>query len=148
MTSGQKPYPAWMYRQSAALPYRWRGAELEVLLITSLKRRRWIVPKGIVEPGLTAAASAAKEAVEEAGVEGHIAGRSLGSYLHAKWGGVCEVEVFPYSVSRELSEWEESSVRSRRWASIPEAVTLVEIAGLRDLIARLPDAAVPGDATG
>ena len=148
MTTGPRSRPDWFYRQSAALPYRWTQDGLEVLLITSLKRRRWIVPKGIVEPGMTPAASAAREAVEEAGVEGDVADESLGSYFHPKWGGVCEVEVFPYFVSAELDEWEEGAIRSRRWVSIPEAMAMVEMEGLRDLVARMPHVAVLRDDTG
>jgi phosphohistidine phosphatase len=68
-------FPNWIYTQSAILPYRLRGDDLEVLVITSRKGTRWVLPKGIVEPGMTAAASAAKEAMEEAGVEGRAMAR-------------------------------------------------------------------------
>lgn len=40
----------------------------EVLLITSLNTRRWILPKGWLMPDMTLAGSAAREAFEEAGV--------------------------------------------------------------------------------
>lgn len=113
---------------------------MEVLLITSMKRRRWIVPKGIIEPGLTAAASAAREALEEAGVAGTMASDPLGSYHHRKWGGVCTVRVYPLHVLRELDDWEESALRQRRWASVSDAVGLVDNEGLRGLIAMLPEA--------
>ena len=52
-------YPDWVYRQSAVLPYRFSGGDLEVLLITSRKGKRWVFPKGIIEPGLTPQRSAA-----------------------------------------------------------------------------------------
>lgn len=140
MASERERYPSWMYRQSAALPYRWRNGVLEVLLITSIKRRLWIVPKGIIEPGLTGAASAAKEALEEAGVAGTAAPDPLGSYHHRKWGGVCNVTVYPLRVVHELDDWEESALRQRRWASISDALRLVDNDGLRSLIATLPEA--------
>lgn len=140
MVSERERYPSWMYRQSAALPYRWRDGVLEVLLITSIKRRRWIVPKGIIEPGLTGQASAAKEALEEAGVAGTMAPEPVGSYHHRKWGGVCNVTVYPLRVTRELDSWEESALRQRRWVSVRDAIHLVDNAGLRSLIATLPEA--------
>ena len=95
MSVNGAPYPAWIYRQSAVLPYRRRDGNLEVLLITSRGGRRWVLPKGIVEPGMTAPVSAAKEAREEAGIEGAVSERVLGSYRQDKWGGTCRIEVFP-----------------------------------------------------
>ncbi|HEX4272082.1 MAG TPA: NUDIX domain-containing protein, partial [Rhizomicrobium sp.] len=65
--------------QVAALCWRTRPA-LEVLLITSLNSRRWILPKGWLMPGLSDGQSAAREALEEAGVTGVIATTPLGSY--------------------------------------------------------------------
>ena len=69
-TEGVAQVPAWMYRQSAVIPYRKRPNGLEVLLVTSRKGTRWVLPKGVVEPGMTPAASAAREALEEAGIRG------------------------------------------------------------------------------
>jgi phosphohistidine phosphatase len=64
--------PDWIYRQSAVIAYRRRPRGVEVLLITSRKGTRWVLPKGVVEPGLSPATSAAKEALEEAGVRGTV----------------------------------------------------------------------------
>ncbi|MEA2058731.1 MAG: NUDIX domain-containing protein, partial [Actinomycetota bacterium] len=132
-----------MYRQSAVLPYRGHGEDLEVLLVTSRRGKHWILPKGIVEPGLSAAESAAKEALEEAGVVGDIAEAPLDSYRYQKWGGTCEVEVFPFRVRGEMDEWAESGIRRRRWSSLAKALRRVEDDQLRSIIARLPDAAKP-----
>src|SRR5210317_1534724 len=49
-------------RQSGVIPYRVRKGNLEILLITSRRERRWIIPKGIIEPDYSARNSAAKEA--------------------------------------------------------------------------------------
>lgn len=132
-------YPAWIYRQSAALPYRERGNDLEVLLVTSRKGKRWILPKGIVEPGFTARASAAKEALEEAGVVGDMASEPLGSYRYRKWGGTCHVDVYPLRVTSEMGDWSESGFRRRRWRPLATSLRTVDHAGLREVIARLPD---------
>jgi 8-oxo-dGTP pyrophosphatase MutT (NUDIX family) len=68
------PPPESIYRQSGAVPFRVRDGTIEVLLITSLTSGRWIIPKGIIEPPLSSAASAAQEAFEEAGVRGELSG--------------------------------------------------------------------------
>jgi len=129
------------YAQSAALPYRHDGNGLEVLLVTSRSGRRWVVPKGLIEPGLSAAASAAKEALEEAGVEGRIGKRPLGSYSYEKWGGVCDVEVFPLAARVLYDEWDEDD-RQREWVSLDEAVRRLEERDLKRLVERLPKVAL------
>lgn len=133
-------YPDWIYRQSAALPYRRVEDALELLLITSRKGGRWVLPKGIVEPGLTAAASAAKEAREEAGVEGRVFEESLGSYEYEKWGGTCRVEVFPMRVDAESPDWPEASLRRRKWTTLKKAEKRIAEEALRAIIHRLPEA--------
>ena len=140
------PFPAWTYRQSGTLPYRWRKDKLEVLLISSRSGKRWVAPKGIVEPGMSPAASALKESQEEAGVDGVVAVTPLGSYHYEKWGGTCAVEVYPLRVKNQLGVWPESTFRHRRWLSVPKAMKAIDSKGLRRLIKKLPGAAVAADA--
>jgi 8-oxo-dGTP pyrophosphatase MutT (NUDIX family) len=49
-----------------------------VLLITTRGRGRWTIPKGWPEKGLRDRDLAAKEAVEEAGVEGEVGSKPVG----------------------------------------------------------------------
>lgn len=123
--------------QSAAIPYRWREGKLEVLLITSRKRKRWVIPKGIVEPGMTPQDSAAKEAEEEAGVTGQVIPNSLGTYTYPKWGKICRVEVFLLAVEKVESIWLEN-YRDRQWLSLAEAVERVEEVKLKQILRDLP----------
>lgn len=129
--------PDYYYAQSAAIPYRMNRGELEILLITSRKKRRWLVPKGIVEPDLSACDSAAKEAQEEAGVSGNVSGTSIGAYRYEKWGGTCVVKVFPMRVERVAEAWPEP-FRDREWVSLGEAVRRVRDPRLKTLIEGLP----------
>ena len=133
-------FPHWIYKQSAALPYRLHKGDPEVLLVTSRKGTRWVLPKGIVEPGLTSKESAVKEAREEAGIEGKIAEKSIGTYDYRKWGGTCTVEVFPMKVMSALEEWPEAAVRRREWLTVEAAAKRVDEAPLKKLIRRLPKA--------
>jgi phosphohistidine phosphatase len=128
--------PDYFYRQSAVIPFRTGPSGLEVLLITSRKRRRWIVPKGVVEPDLSAADSAANEAFEEAGLHGRVLPAPLGSYEYEKWGGTCRVEVYAMAVERELDDWPEA-FRDRAWLTTAEAAERVDEPALKDLIGRL-----------
>lgn len=113
--------PDWMYRQSAVVPRRDGPDGPEVLLITSRKKRRWVLPKGVVEPSMTPPDSAAKEAWEEAGIEGTVHATPLGAYQYKKWGGTCSVEVFAMTVTTEGAQWPEAHFRDREWVSLEEA---------------------------
>ncbi|MFP4388072.1 MAG: NUDIX domain-containing protein, partial [Desulfococcaceae bacterium] len=56
-------------KQSGVAPYLVENGERRYVLITSMAGD-WIFPKGMLEPDMTARESAAREGLEEAGVEG------------------------------------------------------------------------------
>jgi 8-oxo-dGTP pyrophosphatase MutT (NUDIX family) len=127
--------------QYGALPYRLKkGGGVEVLLITSRTRGRWIIPKGWPIKGLTPSGSAAREAYEEAGVRGRIGKKPLGRFIYDKGlndgGGfvVCEVTVFPLEVTRQLKSWPEIEQRETRWIAAGDATTLTDEDGLRPIL--------------
>jgi len=130
--------PAYYYRQSSVIPYRIRNERAEILMITSSSGHHWVVPKGIHEPGMSAADSAAKEAREEAGIVGLVSKEPLGSYRYLKWKGDCEVTVFAMQVTQELDtkEWEES-YRNRRWCTPEQAIATLDQPLLVPLIQQL-----------
>lgn len=134
----RRPRPAYYYTQSSVIPYRVTGHGLDILIIASSKGKHWVVPKGIHDPGLTAQASAAKEAWEEAGAEGEVHEKRIGHYRYEKWGAVCEVSVYPMVVHRIVPEheWEESH-RGRRWVPAREAAELVKQKELGPMIRNL-----------
>lgn len=127
-----------IYEQSAVIPFRKNGPALEILLITSHRRKRWVIPKGLIEPGLSPAESAVKEALEEAGITG-IPGGHIGTYEYEKWGGICRVQVFPLLVREVRKEWEEKYLRERRWFPPAAAAAAVRKPELQKLMANLPD---------
>lgn len=69
--------------QAAAVCYRIRNGRIEFLLVRT-RKGRWTFPKGRLEPGLTHAETAALEALEEAGVQGHIEESALTQYVLTK----------------------------------------------------------------
>lgn len=129
--------PPWFYRQSAVIPYRVTGTGVEILLITSRGGKRWIIPKGIIDPGTTAVESACKEAYEEAGIRGRPSGSALGKYQYEKWGGLCTVEVFTLEVVEMLDAWPESGVRRRKWMPVKEAAKTVKEPELKQLMLKI-----------
>ena len=123
-----------IYRQSGILPYKFVDGNIFLLLITSRKGNRWIIPKGIVEPHLTPVESASQEAFEEAGIEGNISIKSIGQYTHDKWGGTCTITVFPMKVEKEYDDWPEHSIRKRQWFLLDEALNRIDSPVLKDHI--------------
>ena len=71
------------------------------MIVSSSNNKHWLIPKGIVEPGMTAEESACKEAFEEAGVKG-IVEDFIGSYAQKKWGAKCTVAVYAMRVTEIL----------------------------------------------
>jgi phosphohistidine phosphatase len=122
----QRDRPAYYYNQSSVIPYRIQNGKPEILIIRSSKKKHWVTPKGIHEPGLTAQQSAAKEALEEAGVEGSVDKKAVGNYRYQKWGATCNVAVYAMAVSNVIpnKDWEESH-RTRQWVTPKEAVSML-----------------------
>jgi 8-oxo-dGTP pyrophosphatase MutT (NUDIX family) len=142
---GAKPAPRVQY---GALPYRvTTDGALEILLITTRRTKRWVIPKGWPIKGLTPPQSAAREAYEEAGVRGAIGTQAIGCFtydkaLDANAGCTpCEVKVFPLLVKGQSITWPEAAARDTHWFAIADAARQVEEPGLRALIDHFGQAA-------
>ena len=125
--------------QYAALPYRQEGGTIEILLVTSLGTKRWIIPKGWPMDGRAPHEAAAREALEEAGVVGEVASEAIGSYRYEKRrkSGAsvpCNVDVFPLDVGTQRKRWPEKGRREVKWFPPEEAADTVSDADLRGII--------------
>ena len=88
---------------------------------------------------MTPQESALQEAEEEAGVKGVVLKIKLGEYSYQKWGGICDVQVFPMHVTEVLEDWPESGIRKRKWVSIDKAAVLINKKELQDLLKRFEE---------
>ncbi|WP_415921178.1 NUDIX hydrolase [Tateyamaria sp. SN6-1] len=116
--------------QFAALCYRIKANKVQVLLITSRRSGRWILPKGWPIDGKTPSESAAQEAWEEAGVVGHAEQRPLGLYAYTKITGPedglpCVAMVYPVRVKALKKDFPEAGQRKRKWVSRKKAAAMV-----------------------
>lgn len=127
------------FNQSGVIPFRINNGGIEILLITSRKKKNWIVPKGIIEDDLSPQDSAEKEALEEAGVEGKVFQEKIGEYEFQKWGGVCVVKLFVMRVEKENEIWLEGYERKRKWFLIREALKHIKRKKLRKIIKSVPE---------
>jgi 8-oxo-dGTP pyrophosphatase MutT (NUDIX family) len=126
--------------QFGALPYRFTSdVALEILLVTTRQSRRWIIPKGWPIKGLRPAKSAAREAFEEAGVQGRVGGKSIGVFAYDKVlddiPTSFEVRVFPLLVRRQSETWPEIEQRVVQWVAPDKAITLIKDPELKALVA-------------
>jgi 8-oxo-dGTP pyrophosphatase MutT (NUDIX family) len=126
--------------QHAALPFR-RSAdpEVEVMLVTSRDTGRWVIPKGWPIGRKAPHASAARDALEEAGVVGAVGRAPIGTYSYEKRMSkglvvICEVSVFPLEVKRQKKDWPEKKERKSCWLSPAEAAKAVREPDLSDII--------------
>jgi 8-oxo-dGTP pyrophosphatase MutT (NUDIX family) len=137
--------PPWFYSQAASIPLRMRDGRVEVLLITTRGRRRWIIPKGVIDPGRSAEQTAADEAFEEAGVRGRLDPVPLGTYEYGKWGGTCRVTVYLMRVTEVIDSWPEQADRERRWVAVDEAASTIREPEVGAMIRQAADALRPKD---
>ena len=126
--------------QFGALCWRYRKGDLQVLLVTSRRRKRWIIPKGWPVDRATPAETAATEAWEESGAKGKIVPDCLGIFSYNKELSddeeiPCVVAVFPFEVKNLKKSYPEADVRDRKWFSPKKAAKLVDEPELAAIIA-------------
>ncbi len=128
-------------KQVAALPVRRVNGMIEVLLVTSRDTGRWIIPKGWQIKGLKGYEAAAREAKEEAGVEGKIRPKAIGHFSYIKPErsdqGAIDVTVFLLSVRKQCKRWREAGQRERAWFPIAVAAVNVREPQLSSIISAL-----------
>jgi len=125
------------FDQSGVIPYRKKNGKTEVLLVTSIRRKKWIIPKGFIEYNMSPFQSAKKEAFEEAGVRGSNTTKILGSYTVRKNGSELLTKIYSMKVTRVFKDYPEKNLRKRKWFSIYDAAKKVEIDELATIIRRL-----------
>lgn len=126
-------------RQAAALVFRIseeRG--LEILLLSSRRTGRAVLPKGWLNAGEEDYKAAAREAYEEAGIVGRIAHKPVGSYEYWKelttGSMLLRVDVYPLEVEHQRKKWPEQGHRELRWCRPTDAAKMVAEPALAALI--------------
>jgi 8-oxo-dGTP pyrophosphatase MutT (NUDIX family) len=130
--------------QSGVIPYQFELNSLKVLLITTRKKRRWVIPKGNIDAGESTRKAAEREAYEEAGVKGIVGDVPLGFYTYEKAlrNGTTQpttVEVFALHLRKSVKNWPEKGDRKGEWMPPQEAARRVQEPGLAALLHRLEE---------
>lgn len=127
------------FLQSCVIPYRSLNGKIEYLMITSIKKKKWIFPKGYIEFNLTAFESAKKEAYEEAGVIGENDTAELGSFISIKKNGKSFVKVFSMEVAEELKDFPEKNLRKKKWMPLNEVLEKINDQNIQRLVIKLEE---------
>ncbi|HKI77916.1 MAG TPA: NUDIX domain-containing protein [Ignavibacteriaceae bacterium] len=125
------------FSQSGVIPYRKKNNSIEILLITTIKKKKWIIPKGFVEFNLTPFESAKKEALEEAGAVGSNETIELGEFIWVRQAGRCLVKIYSMEVLELLDEYPEKNKRKRKWFRIEDASEAVYVPEISVMILNL-----------
>jgi 8-oxo-dGTP pyrophosphatase MutT (NUDIX family) len=121
--------------QAGAIPWRWSDRGPEILLITSSRGNRWIVPKGWIEEGSSPAQCAVDEAFEEAGVQGVLSSnKPFGVVGFKSRGRERAIVVFLLEVLEVHKRWPDEERRRRAWLSPEQAAVKVQDSGLKELL--------------
>lgn len=128
-----------VFQQIGALCFRKRGHKISILLISSRRSGRWIIPKGWKLDKFNNRKSAALEAWEEAGVQGRVSNRSVGVYFYRKKKTedtyfTCQVKVFSLQVMKMKKNFPEKNQRKQIWVTPAEAIPLLMEPELKELI--------------
>ena len=128
-------------RQVGALPLLVNDdGGVEVVLVTARGSGRWIIPKGNPIRGLAPHEVAAREALEEAGLVGHVGKRCIGTFKFDRMRNgrdtTCRVDVYALKVERQMQIWTELHERAVLRCNVKTALSLVSMPNLATLINR------------
>jgi 8-oxo-dGTP diphosphatase len=119
------------FEQAGAIVVRPGKGEPRILLVTARRNpNNWIFPKGHIEEGETRKDAALREAREEAGIDGTVAG-SAGSMRFVFGSNQYHVHYFIVTSS---STGEEREGRRLRWCRYKQAVRRLTYDEARDLL--------------
>jgi 8-oxo-dGTP pyrophosphatase MutT (NUDIX family) len=116
----------------AAVCHRREEGAVELLLVRTKGGNRWTFPKGHVEPGERPWEAAAREAREEAGVEGDVASTPFTRYRYPSTRneeGESVVSAFLLGVVRQRSPTGKERHREPTWVGPDEATRLLATGG-------------------
>jgi 8-oxo-dGTP pyrophosphatase MutT (NUDIX family) len=114
--------------EAGVLAYRrQKHGELQILLVSKKRSKKWGIPKGRAEPHMSFSEIAAKEAFEEAGVIGYISPNSVGMFRARKQSTsglphqIIDVWVYLFEVREIRRKWPEMHKRETRCVSCQAA---------------------------
>ena len=109
-----------MKKKAGTIPIRIMDGALMVCLVSSRKRKKKLVlPKGVVSPKEKHRQTALRETLEEAGLKGLLSKSSIKvETVSADDETHYSIKYFAMMVEDELDSWAEKKTRRRRWVDL------------------------------
>lgn len=123
-------------KKSAIIPYRTGRKGLEILLVTKSTSDEWVIPKGKIEAPLKPLISAAKEALEEAGVLGRPHPILVGTFSDNSSTEPIPTFLLEVEVEFDEKDWLEKNKRSRLWIDADECADYIKADDLLAVVKR------------
>ncbi|MEQ1903307.1 MAG: NUDIX domain-containing protein [Pirellulaceae bacterium] len=120
-------------QQVGVVPFRIVQQQIQFCLITGRRSGRWRYPKGHVKPYETPQDAAIAEALEEAGIRGELGNAPLKTLHFVKGGRPYSLTMYLMHVEAIRLKWKESKERFRIWASVENALELIDCPDLKQL---------------
>ena len=120
-------------QQVGVVPFRIVQQQIQFCLITGRRSGRWRYPKGHMKPYETPHDAAAAEALEEAGIRGELGDAPLKTLHFVKGGRPHSLAMYLMHVEAIRIKWKESKERFRIWASVENALELIDCPDLKQL---------------
>mgnify|MGYP001169309206 CR=1 FL=1 len=138
-SSDKSSFKEKVFHQIGALCYRFTHKNVKILLVTSRRSKRWIIPKGWKVEKMSNRKSVALEAWEEAGVQGRVSDRSIGTYYYRKRTAkddflTCAVKVFALEVKASKKKFPEREQRKLKWVNPTKAIDSVSEPELKTVL--------------
>ena len=127
-----------MILQSAVIPYFFLNDKLKIVLVSTASKF-WVIPKGNISKGLSPADSAAREALEEAGVSGIVEQDEIDHYFYKKDGRSYMVNIYLLKVTKIHDKWDEQNWRKRKFLSVNKACERLHTVDVINLLRQLPE---------
>ena len=126
---------------AGGVAFRWRDSEPEIAIVSVKPKRRWQLPKGIVDPGETPQLTAVREVREEAGIETDLI-KLIETieywYRSVRYGKPVRYHKFVHFYLLEYKSGDvanhDHEVEESRWVSFDEALELLDFKSERDVV--------------
>ncbi len=125
--------PRLAIQQVGVVPFRIVQQQIQFCLITGRRSGRWRYPKGHLKPNETPQDAAIAEALEEAGIRGELGVAPIKTLQFIKGGRPHVLTMWLMHVEAIRLKWKESKERFRIWASVENALELIDCPDLKQL---------------
>ena len=112
-------------KKVGVIPFQITDDKISVLLVTSIRTKRWILPKGNLKSNESHKKGCLREAFEEAGIDGKILKDfPMTMVMPDKTVSKDEISVifYPMLVENQAETWPEQDRRERKWMPLDAAL--------------------------